>query len=103
MSLFELVLLLDQYRRRWSWYAGIEWFWSKGGATLTTVKRGAYQFYQTIVFDVSGRGHDEVAVRKLAGMKSDGRFVIDSRHCFARALDRTAKRGTRGESGVEKL
>jgi hypothetical protein len=29
------------------------------------------------VIDVSRRGDDEIAVRKLAGMIADGRFVIE--------------------------
>src|ERR1051325_12245968 len=92
MSLFEFVLLLDQDRSRGSRSAGFECLRPNTGATFTTVKSHAHQFYQTTVINVPCRRNDEIAVRELARMEADGGFVIESRHCFPRAFDRAAKR-----------
>src|SRR5689334_19361823 len=103
MRLFEFVLLLDQNWRRRSWSAGIDCLRSYTRATLATIKSNANQFEQTTVIDVSSRSHDEVAVRKLAGVKPDGGLVIESRHCISRAFNRAAERLVRKVSRVEKF
>src|SRR5215213_2125770 len=92
MGLFEFVLLLNQDRGCGSRSAGINCLRSKTGATFATIKSNADQFHQTIVIDVSSRCYYEIAVGKLAGMKPDGRFVIEGRHCFARAFNWAAER-----------
>src|ERR1700752_5430733 len=91
MRLFELAFLFDQNRSCRTRFAWRNRLWPHGGATFTTVKRGANQLKQTLMIDVSGRGYDEIAVGKLACMKADGGFVIESRNCFPRAFDWTAE------------
>jgi hypothetical protein len=66
--------------------------WSRAGAAFTTIKRYRNQFNQTSVVDVSRRSHDEVAVGKLARMKTNGCLVIERRDRLPRAFDGSSKR-----------
>jgi len=95
--------MLDEDRRRRSRSAGINCLRSNSGATFATIKSNADEFDQTIVIDVSSRSYDEIAVGKLAGMKPDRGFVIESRHCFARAFNRAAERLIREIGRVEEF
>src|SRR6185369_4497672 len=52
---------------------------------------------------ISRRSDDEIVVIKLACMKTDGSFVIESRDGFPRAFDRPAERLIGEISSVEKL
>jgi hypothetical protein len=55
------------------------------------------------MMDISGCGYDEIVIRKLTGVKTDSRFVIEGGYCFPRAFDRTAKRLIREVSRVEEF
>ena len=55
------------------------------------------------MIDVSRCGYDEIAVGKLARVKTDGGFVIESRNGFSRAFDRTSERLIREISRVEEF
>src|ERR1044071_10485421 len=87
MRLFELALLFDQNRSCGTRSARLKCLRSHRRATLTTVKRRANQFKQSLMIHVSGRGDDEIVVRKLARVKTDSGFVIESRNGFPRTFD----------------
>src|SRR5262249_25948969 len=72
-------------------------------ATLTTVKGSRDEFKQTIVVDVSRGCDDEIAVRELAGMKSDGCLVIEGGNCFACPFDWPSKRVIRKVGSIEEF
>jgi dihydroneopterin aldolase len=76
---------------------------SYSGATFATVKRSANEFYETLVVDVPSRSYDEIAVRKLASVKTDGGFVIEGRHSVSRAFNRATERLIRKIGSVEKF
>src|SRR6185369_16488073 len=79
VRLFELALLFDQNRRGWSRFAGVESLRPNARAAFTTVKRLSDQLDQSLVIDIPGRRDDQVVVIKLARVKTNGDFVIESR------------------------
>ena len=103
VCLFELALLFDQYRRRWSRFAVLECLRSHGAAAFTTVERFTDEFDQTLVIDISRGCDNEIVVVELARVKTDGSFVIERRNSFPRAFDRATERLIREIGRVEKL
>src|SRR5215213_6701316 len=80
VRLFEFTFLFDQDRCGWSRLTGIDSLRPQSGATLATIKRTSNQIDQTRVIHVSGRGDDEIGIRKLARVKADGDLVVKGRN-----------------------
>jgi hypothetical protein len=103
VRLFELTLLFDQNGCCRSWLAGLESLWPHAGAAFTTIKRSPNELDETCMLNVPGRGDDEIVVIELARVKTNGRFVIESRNGFPCAFDWPAERLIRKVSSVENL
>ena len=50
------------------------------------------QFDESVVIEIAGRGHDDVAGREAVGVGIDNRLALEALHGFFRAQDRLAQR-----------